>query len=680
MSEEKSKISLRSGKRKTARPKISAPQQISGPIPQDAPAALRPGAGRSIADQASIPRPRPPTAGGSKTSDLVKRRYSTRFGQLDSFDPTAPPPMPALPSLDRFNLPSSRDPKPPPSRGEKGPPVVNLQILRDPSLTAEQYAATALGDATEDEIRDFEVQLKTLKSRAAADLQQSIYQNRTQFIKISKEAEKLKNEMRTLKSLMADLKTNAAALRTSSTSSQGDGSSFSTGMSKRDKRSSLLDRSLMWQNQMQALFKGVEGSQKFLPNTPGRHVMQDAGPWIELDNATYKSRRMMQIYLLNDHLLVASRRKRKTEGSSMDSRPPQTKYVADRCWPLLDIEIIDMAGTSESNGRSHKLADAIMVRGIGQESVIYRTEKPEENGGEGNSGAKKTLLLNIRKAVEELRKDMQQEVDATNKARQTVNFFASRDPALLKTELLADLTSINKNELIDVPDDGSQQNVRWVEGQMDELDIDIALQRLEPAVAKVERMQGVARAQKHTTIQKLIMFKVNDRASRLAVLITRELTDHHNEHSKTRQNVTWLSRLGYEDGARVAYLDARTAIIQKRTRQCIFQGDLQLYIWQIAFVHFTIIRNTVKCFQGCFPPVMMSTCVKWAKEQVESFNTILERQLSSTDKDSDAWRECMKRAKEHTHMLTEVGLSIGEFVGRGVGNGNPAERDRKSVV
>lgn len=84
MSEEKSKISLRSGKRKTARPKISAPQQISGPIPQDAPAALRPGAGRSIADQASIPRPRPPTAGGSKVSaqqslHIFGRQPSRRF-------------------------------------------------------------------------------------------------------------------------------------------------------------------------------------------------------------------------------------------------------------------------------------------------------------------------------------------------------------------------------------------------------------------------------------------------------------------------------------------------------------------------------------------------------------------------------------------------------------------------
>jgi len=116
--------------------------------------------------------------------------------------------------------------------------------------------AKVLSEATEDEIRDFEVQLRTLQARAGQDLQQNVYQNRTQFIKISKEAEKLKGEMRALKTLMADLKTNATALRTSSTSAQND-SGFSTGMSKRDKRSSVADRSLLWQTQMQVCVRSM---------------------------------------------------------------------------------------------------------------------------------------------------------------------------------------------------------------------------------------------------------------------------------------------------------------------------------------------------------------------------------------------------------------------------------------
>jgi len=40
-------------------------------------------------------------------------------------------------------------------------------------------------------------------------------------------------------------------------------------------------------------------------------VVQNAELWIELDNATWKPRRTMQIILLNDHLLVASRKKKR---------------------------------------------------------------------------------------------------------------------------------------------------------------------------------------------------------------------------------------------------------------------------------------------------------------------------------------------------------------------------------
>lgn len=91
-----------------------------------------------------------------------------------------------------------------------------------------------------------------------------------------------------------------------------------------------------------------------------------------------------------------------------------------------------------------------------------------------------------------------------------------------------------------------------------------------------------------------------------------------------------------------------------------------MYIWELSFVYFTIIRNTVSCFQSCFPPPMMSACVKWAKEEVESFNAILARQLSSTEEGGEVWTLCMDRAKEHSKMLSEVGLDFRNLVGQKV--------------
>jgi hypothetical protein len=61
----------------------------------------------------------------------------------------------------------------------------------------------------------------------------------------------------------------------------------------------------------------------------------------------------------------------------------------------------------------------------------------------------------------------------------------------------------------------------------------------------------------------------------------------------------------------------------------------------------------------------MSACVKWAKEQVDAFNTILARQLSSTERGGPVWTECMNQAREHAKMLSDVGLDFKSLIGRG---------------
>ncbi len=66
--------------------------------------------------------------------------------------------------------------------------------------------------------------------------------------------------------------------------------------------------------------------------------------------------------------------------------------------------------------------------------------------------------------------------------------------------------------------------------------------------------------------------------------------------------------------------------------------------------------------------MMMSACVKWAKEQVDLFNSILERQLSSAEQGGKVWTECMNQAKDHAKMLSEVGLDFNNHVGRNLDN------------
>lgn len=72
---------------------------------------------------------------------------------------------------------------------------------------------------------------------------------------------------------------------------------------------------------------------------------------------------------------------------------------------------------------------------------------------------------------------------------------------------------------------------------------------------------------------------------------------------------------------------------------------------------------------------MMSTCVKWAKEEVEAFNTILARQLSSTERGGEVWTACMERVKQHAKMLSDVGLDFMNLVGQDVESSSVDSQD-----
>lgn len=184
----------------------------------------------------------------------MKRRYSTRFNNLPTDFDAAAPPVPTIPTLPgQYGPVNDRQRGPSPSRGPRL--AVDIKALKDPALRTEQYITGLLADASDQDIEDYQKELRRLRTRASTDIQQNVYQNRTQFIKISKEAEKLKGEMRALRNLMSELKTNTTALRTASSQNpsgvDGFDSGFPSTLSKRDKRSSVADRTAMWNSQLQ---------------------------------------------------------------------------------------------------------------------------------------------------------------------------------------------------------------------------------------------------------------------------------------------------------------------------------------------------------------------------------------------------------------------------------------------
>lgn len=110
-------------------------------------------------------------------------------------------------------------------------------------------------------------------------------------------------------------------------------------------------------------------------------------------------------------------------------------------------------------------------------------------------------------------------------------------------------------------------------------------------------------------------------------------------------------------------------------RACVFEGDLPLYVFQISFVYFTLIKNTISIYQQCFPSVMTSACIKWAKEHLDSFNALLTRQLSSVQRGTTVWQKCIDIVREQAEMLTEVAVDFTDLVAKGLEtNGDPSQR------
>ncbi|KAL5114819.1 exocyst complex component exo84 [Pleosporales sp. CAS-2024a] len=653
MSDKSKGISLRKNRdkdKKKGPPIISAPMPVGSGI--SAPTMSSGGrpsteSSRSRQNRGDAPRERPPRA--DKTADLVKRRYSQKLTTTmpSDFGNGPMPDMPQMPVQFR-EKDAARDTRPPPG-GEGRGPRVDMKALRDPNLRPEQYVSSLLADASEEDIRRYQDELRKTKHRTSADLQTNVYQNRTQFIKISKEAEKLKGEMRTLRQLMSDLTTTLE--QTASVSNTDN----DMANSRRANRSSIGDLNQIRAAQLQQLYRDVEGSQKYLPPIPGRFIVWRSKRWFELDSATLKAKRRVQLLLLNDHILVAQEKKARNDVvGQRDGNRSVLEYKAQLCFPLQDAHV---TRTPE---------DRIIIR-HGSESYTYDTKRED-------AGDKPSFISTFRKTKDDLRKSQEADFEEKDRVHDSYNHLLSRDPDLVKkTDLLENLTeAVNNNQISTFVDiDGQQRNIRWVEAQLDRLDIEIALQHFDDAVVEVEKLKELAKNIRSNEMAKAVVtFKVNERATKLASMLVKQLVENNNWISSVKQHVGWVVRLGFEDRAREAYLEARGNLIRMRSRQCIFEGNLPDYIFQISYIYFTVIKNTVDMFQKCFPQQLMSACVKWAKEHVDQFNILLKRQLSSVDEDGNLWKECMSLAQEHAGMLNEVGLDFSELVGSGVREGD----------
>lgn len=562
----------------------------------------------------------------SRVDDKIKKRMSMRYADISG--PTGNVSIPSVPAL-----PIGLRPGPSKEQEEEIVPERTLskedvkaaenQLLDADTFDPDAYLKLKLANSTEAELKSLQSSLQSSKDDVAADLQRNVFKNYSQFVHISKEIGNLENELLELKESLAEWKSMPSLLHIDESASVAD--------RRRNVRSSIADLRVLYANQMQNLHAQIEGSTKFVPTTPGRHVVAEMDG-ISLNAATYKPVHSIRFVLLDDAVLVARKRRRRNASEN-------DKLVAERCWPLNEMLVLDTKDTAT-------MVNVFKIR-HGKETHVYRTESPAD---------KKSLLSQLRQVAEELATKKRKEREGEHERRKSLwnggdrTSFAIDGPP--PPDWMADLAM--KAGMSDLAKDKAERDIRWVGEFADELTVAIALREWDRAVELVE--QGEA---KLSTTPPLAG-KLTPLTATLTSSLLQSLASPNNHKTTVVHHISLLARLRADAAGRTTFLAARSEMIRKLVRMLRFEGHIGMYINDLATVMFTAIKHTADWFLASFKEnEVASSFIDWAKKQMETYAEMFRKQVYSSDVDQRTIDDALKITYSQSRkLLQEYGLDF----------------------
>eukprot|EP01114_Cavostelium_apophysatum_P024606 TRINITY_DN9689_c0_g1_i2.p1 TRINITY_DN9689_c0_g1~~TRINITY_DN9689_c0_g1_i2.p1 ORF type:complete len:661 (+),score=152.21 TRINITY_DN9689_c0_g1_i2:95-2077(+) len=204
-----------------------------------------------------------------------------------------------------------------------------------------------------------------------------------------------------------------------------------------------------------------------------------------------------------------------------------------------------------------------------------------------------------------------------------------------------------------------QKDLQIIQDAPDDLDAAIAERRFEKAVARIESCRKVLEDPAlESTIPAEIKDEIERRIQTLGNVLIADLQSPTVRSRESRKIITLLMRLGMPDKAREVYLDTRSIRIEREIKKLKLEGDISLYISDLARLVFSSINTTCDDFRASFTDQhMMSGFIVWAIGQIEKFGTIFRNQVFRTD-DFSIMGKCLEIAKLHCTLLEGKGLSL----------------------
>lgn len=652
----------------------------------------------------STPRPREqarglPAGPGEKSkvgAALRSKRQSVSYGPLAPARTANAPPMPTMPKVPGRYLVQGDVSRPggggpggrrrnedgirTDSRKVQSGADIDLETLGHDKFDPEKYLKVHLsisGGSDPQHLKDFKDRLRSAQVATNQDLQENVYKNYSAFVAISKEIATLENEMLELKTVLEEFKTLPGDLDMGLGSEEFNlsGGSLTSDIRKRTARNSVADVNALYRTQLEALWENVEGSQKFLPIIPGRHLVSESKTFVELNSITYKPKHNVHLFLLNDTLLVAVP-KRTGMGST------KVKLVADKCFNLGEISVTDLKDGGD-------LDNAVKITRA-RETALFKTDRSED---------KRALLSSFKKGAEELasrkRKQSIMEAEQRRGGRQhTLDGYGGGDRAALPTMYeegtfeIPNFQNVQPSKILGFgKDDPTGKDLSWIGDLSDELSVSIACRAYDEASELIEKSKTILVQLKSIpnspisspsnpeSIQyTLLKAKIDEKSQDLMQKLFDDLLDPTIRKTQVIKISSLITKLSLDpanplgspsavaniEKAKRSFLSMRSELVKTRSRMIKFEGDIALWVSQLAMVIFTLVKNTCEWYMTAFRDNRMASgFVRWAAEQIELYASIFRRQVYGVDQDVQSIQDCMSVTKAHASMLKEVGLDFG---------------------
>ncbi|KAF8256691.1 hypothetical protein EI94DRAFT_1763604 [Lactarius quietus] len=379
----------------------------------------------------------------SKVDDKIKRRMSARYATISAPTPTdtTTPSVPTIPLDLRGNglvpIREKDETSQVQTLTKEDLRAAENKLLDVEDFDPDAYLKLKLANSTEAELRLLQSSLRNSKDEVAADLQRNVFKNYAQFVHISKEIGILENEMMGLKESLAEWKSMPSVLHIEESASVAE--------RRRNVRSSVADLRVLYAHQMQNLHTQIEGSAKFVPTTPGRHVIAEMDSIFALNAATYKPMSVVRFVLLDDAVLVARRRRRRNASEILDTKDAAT------------------------------LVNVFKIK-HGKETHVYRTDSASD---------KKSLLSQFRHVAEELAAKKRKEREGEHERRKSLWSGNARGSVAMGDvppvpDWMSDLAQ--QAGMSDSAKENAERDARWIGDYADELNVAIALREWDRAV------------------------------------------------------------------------------------------------------------------------------------------------------------------------------------------------------